>query len=34
MIFYAVLQVQFKKFIQAEVFRIIAINGDDTTSTL
>ena len=34
MIFYAVLTVQFKKFVQAEVFRIIAINGDDTTSTL
>lgn len=34
MIFYAVLTVQFKKFVQAEVFRIIAINDDDTTSVL
>lgn len=34
MIFYAVLTVQFKKFVQAEVFRIIAINDDDTTSLL
>lgn len=34
MIFYAVLYIKFKKFVQAEVFRIIAIGDDDTVSDL
>ena len=34
MVYYAVLWVRFKKFVQAEVFRIIAINDDDQISTL
>ena len=34
MVFYATLEVVFKKFIQAELFRIIAINDDDTVSEL
>lgn len=34
MVFYAVIKVKFKKFVQAEVFRIIAIGDDDTTSNI
>lgn len=34
MVFYATLEVKFKKFIQAELFKIIAINDDDTVSEL
>lgn len=34
MVFYATLKITFKKFIQAELFRIIAINDDDTVSEL
>lgn len=34
MTYYAVLYVTFKKFVQAEVFRIIAINDDDVTSVI
>lgn len=34
MIYYAILRVRFKKFVQAEVFRIIAINDDDVVSAI
>ena len=34
MVFYAVLYVTFKKFVQAEVFRIIAINDDDIVAEI
>ena len=34
MVYYAVLWVRFKKFVQAEVFRIIAINDDDQISEI
>lgn len=34
MVYYAVLYVQFKKFVQAEVFRIIAINSDDVVGAI
>lgn len=34
MTFYAVLYVTFKKFVQAEVFRIVAINDSDVTSVI
>ena len=34
MTFYAVLYVTFKKFIQAEVFRIVAINSDDVVAAI
>ena len=34
MTYYAVLYIQFKKFVQAEVFRIIAINDDDIVSDI
>lgn len=34
MTFYAILYITFKKFVQAEVFRIIAINSDDIVSEI
>lgn len=34
MTYYAILYIQFKKFVQAEVFRIIAINDDDIVSEI
>lgn len=34
MVYYAILYVQFKKFVQAEVFRIIAINNDDVVGAI
>lgn len=34
MVYYAILYVQFKKFVQAEVFRIIAINSDDVVGAI
>lgn len=34
MTYYAILYVQFKKFVQAEVFRIIAINNDDVVGAI
>lgn len=34
MTYYAILYIQFKKFVQAEVFRIIAINNDDVVAAI
>lgn len=34
MTFYAILYITFKKFIQAEVFRIVAINSDDVVASI
>lgn len=34
MTYYAILYIQFKKFVQAEVFRIIAINNDDVIGAI
>ena len=34
MVYYAVLYIKFKKFVQAEVFRIIAINNDDVIGAI
>lgn len=34
MVYYAILRVRFKKFVQAEVFEIIAINSDDVVAAI
>lgn len=34
MVYYALLYIKFKKFVQAEVFRIIAINNDDVVAAI